>query len=257
MKSPSHRAMLRGDRNLELCPNSASNLGFELGNFECWSLSLSQGSGDPDDSTASVESPPSGSTFAAPYGSYLARIGSGSSGYCDGGTNKISKTISRDDLVAIKGVARWYGNDYVPFNDDGKIIAVYDLGSNLLFQASISQYGNYGTGPWIPFSFALPSGENEFTIEVSSTNKLDCVLDSAVYVDFAPIVVNPGGPYLVTLAPKESSWKEKPVIMRVNMTRLRWSGHQIVSALYLTIQPLLMQLFPSRTRPSLRFAPLL
>ena len=49
----------------------------------------------------------------------------------------------------------------------------------------------------MPFTYTPPSGIEEFTLEIQSTNKYDCGFDSYVLVDLQGVTVNPGGPYVV------------------------------------------------------------
>ena len=150
----------------ELC-GSYDNLGFEFGNFSCWDTSFTL-------STASVV--PNYTSFFPPFGNYLAAIGGG----CN--TNMLSKTFTAQEMAAVNGMAAWVGKD-PDVNDSGHIRIVQ--GDITLFQAS----GKNGNSSWVSFSYVPPAGdEGLYTLQISSTNTLDCYTPSYLLVDFQQVV---------------------------------------------------------------------
>mmetsp|Transcript_56745 Transcript_56745/g.84432 ORF Transcript_56745/g.84432 Transcript_56745/m.84432 type:complete len:257 (+) Transcript_56745:222-992(+) len=158
------------------------NAGFESGDFSCWTTSFFTdyyGS-----AVASVIS--SDSNFQVPFGSKMAKIGGG----CQ--TNKITRTFTGP----ITGEAAWDGNESTTYNDSGLVRVIQD--GTVLFQASIVQYGSFTNSQWMPFSYSSASG-NPYTLEVSSTNAIDCSVTSYVYLDLQEISVSVGGPYVAAV----------------------------------------------------------
>ncbi|WP_085316578.1 PEP-CTERM sorting domain-containing protein [Derxia lacustris] len=159
------------------------NGGFEDGTLTGWSsygnVSVSSGSGA------------GGGSFAA-----LLTAGLGTGVY-----TMLSQTVTLAAGETVNGIARWIGNDYLPYNDNGfvRVLALSNLQSYSLFNADIATWGNYGSSPWVSFSFAAPTA-GIYTLYAGVANSVDNVLDSGLKVDFGTTLAPVPEPEIASLA---------------------------------------------------------
>jgi hypothetical protein len=102
------------------------------------------------------------------------------SGSCDiFGSDSCSSGISVLSGQTLSGTAQWLGHDYLPYNDFGSVLITgptAPTGTYIVF-ASIGQYGDYGSSPVIPFSYATAGA---YTISANVHDVLDNLLPSEI-----------------------------------------------------------------------------
>lgn len=134
-------------------------------------------SGDP----SSVFATDSYAGYTPPYGKKFAVVLAG----CP--TNSLLQAFSAEAGEVIKGSSFFQANDYLPYDDTGKVkIVVTSSGTQTtLFESSVSDVGSYGGTGWIPWSFTVPA-TGTYSIQAISTNAEDCAASSAVGLDIDP-----------------------------------------------------------------------
>jgi hypothetical protein len=109
------------------------------------------------------------------FGSNMAKVSAG----CPG--SKLSRSFTAPAGAVWSGVIKWFGEDYLPFNDSGSLKLIQGSTSKTIFYADIATFGNYNDSPWTTYSEIIPA-DGTYTMELEVSNKLDCLLDS--YVEF-------------------------------------------------------------------------
>ncbi len=150
-----------------------NNGGFETGNLSGWSVSTAPGGG--------AGAVTSYGNYGAQEGSYFALLTPGQASV----DTMISQPFSAVPGDRISGWAFFKAEDYIPYNDTGKVlIRSVDTGAVVatVFQSSVSSVGNYGGTPWTPWEHAFTES-GTFVIEARVANQGDSSVASRIGLD--------------------------------------------------------------------------
>lgn len=122
-----------------------TNAGFETGDGTGWTELIPSG--------ASISYPSSG----AAEGTYYALVKTDG----PGSYTRLVQTITANAGDTISGSARFTAGDYVPYDDDARVvIRSGDLNGPIVqfvFYASVCLVGDYGSTGWTQWSYTFPS----------------------------------------------------------------------------------------------------
>lgn len=116
---------------------------------------------------------------SAPNGSKFALMESGTVNVY----NTVSQSFAAQAGQTITGYAFFHTTDYMPYNDDGRIV-IKSGGTIIatLFSSSVSQVGNYGQTNWVQWQYTF-SQSGTYTLEAGVRNIGDSGVSSYLGVD--------------------------------------------------------------------------
>ena len=157
--------------------HAISNPGFETGDITGWTIS--------GGSAAVVPSHAGNSSVYSPVeGSFLLALTAGAAW----SPTVASQVLSLGAGDMLSGYAAFAAHDYLPYNDFAKVEIMGPAGVSTPFFSDVSIVGNYGDGPWTPWSWTAPTS-GLYTLAYSVTNMYDAGFSSHGLFDATPQLV--------------------------------------------------------------------
>lgn len=167
----SHALKIKGEFVLKV--SYIKNGSFENG-FNDWSLTVPSG--------ASADTVNHFNNYCPIEGCYFALLKTNG----PGSYTTLSQTFTANAGDTIEGYSFFKTNDYMPFNDNCKIVIKSGNASGPIiatpFSESVATVGDYGQTPWKHWSYTF-TNNGEFTVEAKIANAIDSILDSYIGID--------------------------------------------------------------------------
>ncbi|MCO4761559.1 MAG: thrombospondin type 3 repeat-containing protein [Myxococcales bacterium] len=149
------------------------NPGFESGNLSGWSAVGSA-------SVVTGHVGYSGTRYAAPQGSYFARVTAG----CPWAPHFLSQSFTLAAGQSISGYAAFDARDYIPFADSARVKITAASVNTTAWYNDVYTVGTYGDGPWQQWTFTAPTA-GTYKLIYQVQNYGDCALSSIGLFDSA------------------------------------------------------------------------
>ncbi len=146
--------------------HAISNPGFETGDLTGWTISGGSASVVPSHAD-------NVSAYSPIEGAFILELTAGAAWI----PTVASQVLSLGAGDRLSGYVAFDAHDYLPYNDFAKVEIIGPAGMSTPFYSDVSIVGNYGDGPWTPWSWTAPTS-GLYTLAYSVTNMTDSAVSS-------------------------------------------------------------------------------
>lgn len=164
-----------------------TNIGFEDGDLNGWTLSPANEAGLYASVETSVTTTWDGKEYLAPQGQFFTQLSAGAG---EGVYTVLSQsfTIKAGDQLRLSGLAAFIGEDESDHNDNAYVKLSNGTTTVDLWTSSIQAVGDYGSTDWQTWTTNLLT-EGEYTLSFGVANQGDNEYNSLALFDVNPVPV--------------------------------------------------------------------